>query len=104
PARDVVRGDLVLLDEGERVPADGLLRSARNLEIDESLLTGESAPVRKEASTSAGPGADGTCLVFAGTLVTAGTGTAEIVATGPRSELGRIGRSLSEIVEPTRLQ
>ncbi len=108
PARDVVRGDLVLLDEGERVPADGVLRSAQNLEIDESLLTGESAPVRKEASLSesslSDPGGDGASSVFAGTLVTAGTGTAEILATGPRTALGRIGRSLAVEAEPTRLQ
>jgi Ca2+-transporting ATPase len=108
PAREVVAGDFVLLDEGERVPADGILRSARSLEIDESLLTGESAPVRKHASASdvaiAAPGAPGATSVFAGTLVTAGAGTTEIVATGPRTELGRIGRALSESVEPTRLQ
>jgi Ca2+-transporting ATPase len=107
--RDVVRGDVVLLVEGDRVPADAILRRARNLSVDEALLTGESAPVGKLASSTAAtletPGGDGLSSVFAGTLVTAGHGLAEVVATGPRSELGRIGGAIRGArSEPTRLQ
>ena len=107
--RDVVKGDLVVLSEGDRVPADGLLRRGINLSTDESLLTGESVPVRKVPSVDAGeldrPGGDDLPSVFSGTLVTAGQGIAEIAATGLRSELGKIGKAL-ELVEPepTRLQ
>ena len=107
--RDVVRGDLVVLVEGDRVPADGLLRRALHLSTDESLLTGESVPVRKTASAAAcaldRPGGDDLPSVFSGTLVTAGQGIVEIVSTGPRSELGKIGKALDQgKPEPTLLQ
>ena len=107
--RDVVRGDLVVLSEGDRVPADGLLRRGINLSTDESLLTGESVPVRKMPSVDAReldtPGGDDLPSVFSGTLVTAGQGIAEIVATGLRSELGKIGKALEQVEpEPTLLQ
>jgi Ca2+-transporting ATPase len=102
---DVVRGDWVILSEGDRIPADGLLRRGINLSVDESLLTGESVPVRKNpsptATTSDRPGGDDLPSVFSGTLVTAGQGIAEITATGPRSELGKIGKAL-QLVEPER--
>ena len=84
---EVVRGDLVLLSEGDRVPADGGVHEAMNLAVDESLLTGESVPVDKPV----------TGRVFAGTLVVRGHATVEVSATGPRSELGRIGASLAEL-------
>ena len=107
--RDVVRGDLVILTEGDRVPADGLLRRALHLSIDESLLTGESVPVRKAPSAEARaldrPGGDDLPSVFSGTLVTAGQGIVEILGTGARSELGRIGKALEqEQPAPTPLQ
>ncbi len=107
--REVVRGDLVVLAEGDRVPADGLLRRGVNLCADESLLTGESVPVRKVPSAAAGrvdpPGGDDLPSVFSGTLVTAGQGIAEAVATGLRSELGKIGKALQQVEpEPTFLQ
>jgi Ca2+-transporting ATPase len=106
--REVVRGDLVVLSEGDRVPADGLLRRGINLSTDESLLTGESVPVRKVASSTGEldrPGGDDLPSVFSGTLVTAGQGIAEIVATGHASELGKIGKALARIEpEPTLLQ
>jgi Ca2+-transporting ATPase len=109
PGREVVAGDLVVLSEGDRVPADGLLRRGINLSTDESLLTGESVPVRKLTSADAAaldrPGGDDLPSVFSGTLVTAGQGIAEIAATGPRSELGKIGKALAHVVpEPTLLQ
>jgi Ca2+-transporting ATPase len=97
----VVRGDLVRLAEGDRVPADALLREGSTLTVDESLLTGESVSVSKQpdraANTPAPPGGDGTATLFAGTLVTSGRGLAEVVATGPRSEFGRIGASLAQL-------
>jgi Ca2+-transporting ATPase len=100
--RDVVRGDLVVLSEGDRVPADGTLIEARELLTDESLLTGESVPVRKRPSKSADdasaqPGGDDLPYVFSGTLVVRGQGVAEVRATGPKSEIGRIGQTLNEI-------
>lgn len=107
--RDVVRGDLVVLVEGDRIPADGLLRRALHLSADESLLTGESVTVRKVPSLDAGaldrPGGDDLPSVFSGTLVTAGQGIVEITATGPRAELGKIGKALEQAKpEPTMLQ
>lgn len=107
--REVVRGDLVVLSEGDRVPADGLLRRSINLSVDESLLTGESVPVRKipfvNVRSLDKPGGDDLPSVFSGTLVTAGQGIVEIVATGFRSELGKIGKALEQVEpEPTLLQ
>jgi P-type Ca2+ transporter type 2C len=108
-ARDVVRGDILLLNEGDRVPADAILRRCSNLSVDESLLTGESVPVRKVSSESARrldrPSGEQLPSVFAGTLVTSGHGVAEVVATGIRTELGKIGKALQKIEpEPTPLQ
>jgi len=107
--RDVVRGDLVVLVEGDRVPADGLLRRGINLSADESLLTGESVPVRKAPSAGARnidkPGGDDLPSIFSGTLVTGGQGVAEIVATGTGAELGKIGKALQQVEpEPTLLE
>lgn len=107
--REVVAGDLVVLAEGDRVLADGLLRQAQHLAMDESLLTGESVPVRKVPSADARnldrPGGDDLPSVFSGTLVISGQGIVEIAATGPRAELGKIGRALEQTKpEPTMLQ
>ncbi len=107
--REVARGDFVVLSEGDRVPADGLLRRGINLSADESLLSGESNPVRKTASsdiiTLDTPGGDDLPSLFSGTLVTTGQGIIEVTATGFRSELGKIGKALDQISpEPTPLQ
>jgi len=107
--RDVVPGDILILSEGDRVPADAVLVSAVNLATDESLLTGESVPVRKQAVSSdtdmARPGGDDLPFVFSGTLVVRGTGFAVAKATGVQTELGKIGKSLREVEqEPTLLQ
>src|SRR6185437_16059543 len=107
--REVVRGDLVVLSEGDRVPADGVVFSAGNLSVDESLLTGESVPVRKapwDGRAEMGrPGGDDLPFVYSGTLVVQGQGFAEIRATGARAELGRIGQALQTVsAERTRLQ
>lgn len=106
---EVVHGDIVVLSEGDRVPADALLRRGINLAVDESLLTGESLPVNKGASSSLTemerPGANDQASLFSGTLVTAGQGIAEVVNTGIRTELGKIGRILQQIEpEATSLQ
>jgi Ca2+-transporting ATPase len=105
--RDVVRGDIVVLQEGDRVPADALVRSSISLSVDESLLTGESAPVRKSPGTpsmSIGrPGGEDTPFVFSGTMVVQGHGVAVVTATGIRTELGKIGKAL-EILQPEQSQ
>ena len=96
---EVVRGDLLILREGDRVAADGRLVEAHDLLVDESLLTGESVPVAKSAAIDSAPAeAEATrANVFSGTLVVKGTGRAVVVATGMRSELGRIGASLEAV-------
>jgi Ca2+-transporting ATPase len=109
PGREVVRGDILSLAEGDRVPADAILRRGINLSVDESLLTGESAPVGKAASNTGSdlerPGGDDLFSLFSGTLVTAGQGVVEVVSTGVRSELGKIGKALQQIEpEATLLQ
>ena len=99
--REVVRGDWVVLAEGDRVPADGTLISGSGLQVDESLLTGEAVPVSKIVAEGepapARPGGDETPFVYSGSLVVAGQGTARVTATGPRSEIGRIGTALGTL-------
>ena len=109
PGRDVVPGDAIVLSEGDRVPADAILISASALQTDESLLTGESVPVRKlardGATPLAQPGGDDLPFVFSGSLVVRGHGIAEVTATGAKSEIGKIGRALTLIeTEPTPLR
>jgi Ca2+-transporting ATPase len=109
PATDLVGGDLLVLAEGDRVPADAFLVEAGAMLVDESLLTGESVPVRKRYGEDAGdrpaPGGNDLSWVFAGTLVVQGDGMARIHATGARTELGRIGTALARIRPPEgRLQ
>ena len=108
--REVVRGDLIVLGEGDRVPADARLLESRDVQVDESLLTGESMPVGKVATVGpvigpSRPGGDGLPFVYSGSLVVRGSGVGEVIATGPRSEIGRIGQSLHELKsEPPRLR
>jgi len=109
PGRDVVRGDTIVVLEGDRIPADAVLVSAGSLVVDESLLTGESVPVNKSASETAvamaRPGGENTPFLYSGTLAVHGEGVAVVQATGSNSELGRIGQSLKRIaIEPPRLQ
>lgn len=108
-ARDLVVEDVVVLSEGDRIPADARLIEVTNLEVDESLLTGESVPVRKIADQDgppdARPGGDGNAYVWSGSLIVRGTGLARVSATGARSEIGRIGTSLGTVEgAPTPLQ
>lgn len=105
----VVPGDVMLLAEGERIAADAVLREANALQVDESLLTGESLPVSKRADIPAQPsptpGGDDSPHVFAGTLVVGGHGVAEITQTGAGTQMGRIGAALASIdTQSTPLQ
>ena len=109
--REVVRGDFVVLAEGDRVPADTRLLQSHDLKADESLLTGESVPVRKivvgdwAPGKGRRPGGDDLPYVFSGSLVVRGTGIGEVIATGALSEIGKIGQSLATLeTEPPRLQ
>jgi Ca2+-transporting ATPase len=109
PGREVVRGDVIVLAEGDRVPADATLLQCQDLQADESLLTGESVPVRKavaegRAAVGVRPGGDDLPHVYSGSLIVRGSGIAEVFATGPRSQIGKIGQSLQSLdVEPPRL-
>jgi P-type Ca2+ transporter type 2C len=101
--REVVREDFILLSEGDRVPADAVLLSGTNLNVDESLLTGESVPVRKrrwDGRLEMGrPGGDNLPFIYSGTLVVKGQGIAEVRSTGSLTEIGKIGKAL-QILEP----
>ncbi|MBK7582229.1 MAG: cation-transporting P-type ATPase [Myxococcales bacterium] len=102
PAREIVAGDLVELREGDRVPADARLVSTADLVVDESALTDESVPVDKlelGQLAPATPLAERTNMVFSGTHVARGGGRALVVATGMRSELGRIAALLGKLEE-----
>ncbi len=99
--REVVCGDMLILAEGDRVPADGVLLFSNNVQVDESLLTGESVPVRKiplgVGMPVSRPGGDDQPAVFSGTLVVQGQGLVEVRATGPRTEMGKIGAVLQTV-------
>lgn len=103
-SRDLVRGDFVFVAEGDRVPADAVLRDGTSLSVDESTLTGESVPVPRhpepESRVERGTLRASVGALFAGTLVASGRGWAEVVATGERTELGAIGRSLTTATWP----
>jgi P-type Ca2+ transporter type 2C len=106
--RDVVRGDILVLEQGDRVAADALLLEAHDFQADESLLTGEALPVHKtvgHAEAAYRPGGDGQPYIYSGSLVTRGNGIARTVATGALSEIGKIGQSLASLdPEPPRLR
>jgi Ca2+-transporting ATPase len=107
--REVVRGDLVVLAEGDRVPADAMVLASTNLRVDESLLTGESVPVRKRVAEGTEPpgrpGGDDQPGVYSGTLVVAGQGLARVTAVGAATAIGTIGTSLRSFeTQRTRLQ
>ena len=100
-AENVVPGDIVLLEAGDRVPADIRLVKASNLRIDEAALTGESVPVDKATTPAAQTAAlgDRSSMAYSGTIVAAGQGTGVAVATGPQTELGRISGLLGQVEE-----
>ncbi len=106
PGHDVVRGDIVVLVEGDRVPADAILFECTNMTVDEAVLTGESVSVRKLASDGTQqnmgvPGGDDLPFVFSGTLVVQGKGMAEVIRTASDTAIGRIGKALSGIKKET---
>ncbi|MFM8863580.1 MAG: cation-translocating P-type ATPase [Limnohabitans sp.] len=105
PAQAVVPGDLLLLAEGDRIAADGWLLQADNLQVDESLLSGESVPVDKCAAAqppvaTAAAGGEEVAAVFAACHVVRGQGLAQVTATGARSQVGQIGAALAQGREP----
>lgn len=108
--REIVTGDIIMLREGDRIPSDAILLWGINVIVDESLLTGESAPVRKIPSPDKNlrfqrPGGNDLPFIYSGSLVVRGQGIAEITATGANTEIGKIGKSLSHIPdEQTSLQ
>ena len=107
--RELVPDDLVVLAEGDRVPADSQVLSCNNLSTDESLLTGESVPVRKVAwdgvREMTRPGGEDLPFVFSGTLIVQGQGIARVRSTGIHTEIDNIGKALQTVqVEGTRLQ
>ncbi|MDH4480725.1 MAG: cation-translocating P-type ATPase [Rhodoferax sp.] len=111
--RDVVQGDILVLHEGDRIAADAVLVSGTELQVDESLLTGESVPVSKTPSVGTPyappprPGGDGLAQLYCGTLCIRGHGIARVNATGARSEMGRIGSALGTLrleVSPLKKQ
>ncbi len=102
---DVVCGDILLLAEGDRIAADAMLLDGSDVQVDESLLTGESLPVLKLAATDSDDIAQSS--LFSGTLLVGGHGRALVTATGARSEIGRIGAALETLVNersPLKLQ
>jgi Ca2+-transporting ATPase len=103
PAEEIVPGDLVLVDAGERVPVDGRLVGAHGLEVDESALTGESLPVAKAlgAVPATTPLAERTSMVYAGSAATRGHGRVIGTATGPATEIGRIETLAAASKAPT---
>jgi len=108
-ATEIVPGDILRLDAGDKVPADARLFEARNLEVDESMLTGESMTVRKTTGVLSKdrPVAERTNLVYGGTLVTQGWGRAVVFATGAQTEMGKIAtliRETEEVESPLRRQ
>jgi Ca2+-transporting ATPase len=98
PATEIVPGDIVLIDEGDTIPADARLIESVSLQTSEAALTGESLPVSKDAHPIAGdaPLGERHNMVFSGTAVTYGHGAAVVTATGMRTEMGRIAGLLEE--------
>jgi magnesium-transporting ATPase (P-type) len=107
PSTELVRGDVLVLGEGDSVGADARLFVATALRVQEASLTGESEAVLKDASTLSGPAAlgDRVNMVFKGTAVARGTGRAVVTATGMATEMGRLARLLdATVAQPTPLQ
>ena len=109
PGREVVTDDIVVLQEGDRVPADAFVLSCINLMANESLLTGESVPVRKregkDVDLNTSPGGDDIPYVYSGSMIVQGNGVVKIVATGIKTEIGKIGKALESVIEePTKLK
>ncbi len=109
PGREVVRGDAIILSEGDRVPADSAILWSTHLRTDESLLTGESVPVSKSIWDNrqeiGRPGGEDLPFVFSGTLVVQGKAVAQVMDIGARTQIGLIGKALESVAhEETPLQ
>lgn len=107
--REVVMGDIIVLQEGDRVPADGKVLNCVNLLVDESLLTGESVSVRKrewlEKDKNFIPGGDDIPCVYSGSMVVQGNGIIQVTSIGIKTEIGKIGIALESVKEePTKLK
>lgn len=108
--REVVVGDVLILSEGDRVPADCIIVDSSNLSVDESILTGESLVVRKTSTSNLkvvmqSPGGENTFFAYSGTLVVSGRAVAIAKNIGVNTEMGKIGKSLENIVqEKTNLE
>lgn len=110
--REVVRDDVLVLEEGDRIAADAVLITATDLQVDESLLSGESLPVSKMSAVSTQqhtaapcPGGEDLPYVYSGSLVVRGSAVARVVATGAGTEIGKIGQSLTALdTETPRLR
>ena len=102
-ARELVPGDVVLLESGDRVPADLRLLSAKNFQVEEAILTGESEPVTKSTDPveEEAPVGDRLSMAFSGTIVTRGQARGVVVETGEDTEIGRIGQMMEEVEELT---
>ena len=106
---EVVKDDIIVLQEGDRVPADATVLHSVNLMADESLLTGEPVPVRKNdwdgSEISIQPGGDDLPFVYSGSMIIQGNGIARVSSTGLNTEIGKIGKALEKVKEePTRLK
>ena len=106
---EVVSGDLIVLQEGDRVPADATILDSVNLLADESLLTGEPVSVRKSdwdgVEKISQPGGDDLPFVFSGSMIVQGNGIARVTSIGINTEIGKIGKALENVKEePTRLK
>jgi Ca2+-transporting ATPase len=99
PSRELVPGDILLLEAGDRIPADARLVEVRSLDCDEAALTGESVPVRKDAQPLPPdlPVNDRKNMVFAGTVATYGRGRAVVTATGMATEFGKIAAEVASV-------
>lgn len=109
PGREVVVGDMIVLCEGDRIPADALVMSAISLSVDESLLTGEAVPVRKMETDQelrpTAPGGEDLPFVYSGTLVVQGQGIAKVLSIGLETEIGKIGKAIKAVpCEATNIQ
>ncbi|MFC1904970.1 cation-translocating P-type ATPase [Chloroflexota bacterium] len=99
PARELVPGDVVIFEGGDKVPADLRLFSVKNLQIDEAALTGESVPVDKDDSPISKPNlppGDQRCMAFSGTFVTQGRGLGVVISTGEQTEFGKIAKLMKQ--------
>ncbi len=110
PGKDVVTDDIIILSEGDRVPADAVVIESSNLSIDESLLTGESLAVSKikcetENFSPKKPGGDNQYYVYAGSMIVKGYGIAKVISIGQDTEMGKIGKALQSVeIEKTLVQ